>query len=172
MTGNEWDDYLLNMVKISPAYDKIEKVQELFKEYTSFLISTDSVFSAYLELQNYDEEEKDPAKKYAPPHGRLFLAYLDDEAVGVIALRMIDKDKCELKRLYVKKEARGKGIARMLVEKLIAEAKTIGYKTMYLDSLPQLEDAIVLYRKIGFSDTERYNRSPCENTIFMKLDLT
>ena len=116
--------------------------------------------------------KKDPAKKYAPPHGRLFLAYLDDEAVGVIALRMIDKDKCELKRLYVKKEARGKGIARMLVEKLIAEAKAIGYKTMYLDSLPQLEDAIALYRKIGFSDTERYNRSPCENTIFMKLDLT
>jgi ribosomal protein S18 acetylase RimI-like enzyme len=79
--------------------------------------------------------------------------------------------QCEMKRLYVKPEFRGNGIAKILAERIISDAKSIGYSSMLLDTLPFLQTAISMYRKMGFYEIECYNDSPLDDTIYMKLDL-
>ena len=76
-----------------------------------------------------------------------------------------------MKRLYVRPRFRGKGIGGMLVQQIIKDAKEIGYRQMLLDTLPFLQSALKLYRNCGFCETERYNSSPVESSVFMKLEL-
>ena len=76
-----------------------------------------------------------------------------------------------MKRLYVRPEFRGKRLGNILVEKIIADAKEIGYSYMLLDTLPFLQSAIRMYKKFGFYEIERYNDSPMDTSIYMKLDL-
>lgn len=153
------------------AYDNNEEIEELFKEYTEMLVKNDSNFAKYLEIQNYDSELEHLSDKYGLPDGRLYIVKVEDKAAGCIALRKIDDENCEMKRLYVRPEFRGHNIANKLVEMIIYDAKTIGYKTMLLDTLPFLEGAIHLYKKFGFYEIESYNNSPMDTSIYMKLDL-
>ena len=90
---------------------------------------------------------------------------------GCIALRKLDEERCEMKRLYVRPAFRGRHIARRLVDQIIANARMIGYRRMLLDTLPCLEDAVRMYRKLGFRDIPCYNDSPMDITLFMGLDL-
>ena len=76
-----------------------------------------------------------------------------------------------MKRLYVRPAFQGHGIGRALAEKIIEEAKNAGYSHMFLDTVPVLADAVRLYRKMGFYETECYNDSPVETTLFMEYDL-
>ncbi len=153
------------------AYNHKDVVKKLFNEYTNYLIESDTVFAQYLEIQNYSEEIENLEEKYGLPKGRLYLAYHNEKPVGCIALRKIDKDHCEMKRLYVKPDYRNKGLGKELVGRIIYDAKAIGYKYMVLDTLPVLESALNIYKKLGFYETEAYNDSPVENTLFLKLDL-
>ena len=159
------------MTQLTEAYDHIDDVKSLFSEYTAILVSIDLSFSIYLDIQHYDEEAGNPAAKYALPRGRLYLALHDGKAAGCIALRPLSDDRCELKRLYVRPEFRGKGIARMLCERILEEAEKTGYREIYLDTLPELSDAIRLYEKLGFTYTDCYNDSPLDSSIYMRLDL-
>lgn len=156
------------MTQLTEAYDHIDEIKSLFSEYTAMLVSIDPSFSIYLDIQHYDEEAGNPAAKYALPRGRLYLALHDGKAAGCIALRPLSDDRCKLKRLYVRPEFRGKGIARMLCERILEEAEKTGYREIYLDTLPELSDAIRLYEKLGFTYTDSYNDSPLERTVFMK----
>ncbi len=158
-------------ITIIPAYDRPEVIRELFTEYTAMLVENDPAFGAYLEIQNYDKEIEDLSYKYGLPQGRLYLAYENDSVVGCIALRMLDDENCEMKRLYVRPQFRGKHYGRILCEKIISDAKAIGYRHMLLDTLPFLKTAIAMYRNIGFYDIPQYNDSPLDTTIYMKLDL-
>ena len=157
-----------HQLSIIDAYGRNDEVKVLFYEYTKMLLSIDPSFSIYLDLQHYEDEAANPAVKYSLPYGRLYIALCDGRVAGCIALRPLDEGKCELKRLYVRPGFRGKGIARKLCEKIIQEARAIGYREIYLDTLPELKDAIILYEKLGFEKTECYNDSPIEKTIFMK----
>ena len=76
-----------------------------------------------------------------------------------------------MKRLYIKPEFRGHKIASQLIKTIIEDAKSIGYQTMLLDTLPFLQGSIHLYKKIGFYEIESYNNSPLDTSIYMKLDL-
>ena len=105
------------------------------------------------------------------PWGRLYIAFYENQVAGCIALRKLNETECEMKRLYVKPEFRNKGIAKMLVKKVISDSKEIGYSSMLLDTLPFLQTAIKMYKKIGFYEIGCYNDSPLDNTIYMKLDL-
>ena len=96
---------------------------------------------------------------------------MDDAIAGCIALRPLSDTECELKRLYVKDTFRGQGIAEHLVEKLIDDAREMGYDAMLLDTLPFLKGALHLYAKLGFQEISPYNNSPMETSIFLKLDL-
>lgn len=90
---------------------------------------------------------------------------------GCIGLRKIDDQTCEMKRLYIRPEFRGKKLGNVLVEKIIADAREIGYSYMLLDTLPFLQSAIHIYKKFGFYEIESYNDSPMAASIYMKLDL-
>lgn len=158
-------------IEIVPAYDRADEVRELFKEYIQMLVDNDPTFREYLEIQQYDKELDDFEAKYGMPGGRLYLLYLDSEPAGCIALRKIDNDNCELKRLYIKPVFRGQKLGKLLVERLIGDAREIGYKYMLLDTLPFLQTAIKMYKNLGFYEIEKYNNSPMDTTIYMKYDL-
>ncbi len=142
----------------------INDVKKLFREYAEEL-------EIDLDFQDFEEELTKLPGKYGPPDGLLILAYLKEKAVGCIALRKISKEICEMKRLYVKKEYRGLGIGRELVNILIKEAKRLDYKFMRLDTIPSLKKAQNLYESFGFYDIEPYVYNPTEGARFMELDL-
>ncbi|MCY7008106.1 GNAT family N-acetyltransferase [Fusobacterium simiae] len=158
-------------VKILLAYDFSQEIKLLFSEYTDMLIEGDPSFKKYLEIQNYDDELKHLEKKYGLPYGRLYLAYYNNEVAGCIGLKKIDEKNCEMKRLYVRPKFRGKQIGEQLIERIIKDAKEIGYSYMLLDTLPFLKSAIHLYKKYGFYEITSYNNSPMDTSIYMKLDL-
>lgn len=158
-------------IEILPAYDRPEEVRTLFGEYTDMLVAGDPSFREYLAVQHYDTELEDLEAKYGPPAGRLYLARCGGEAAGCIGLRRIDARRCEMKRLYVRPAFRGRRIGPLLVERVIADAREIGYAQMLLDTLPFLRSAINLYKKYGFYGIESYNDSPMDTSIYMCLDL-
>lgn len=146
----------------SPA--EVGLARELFKEYHAS-IGVDLCF------QEFDKELAGLPGDYAPPAGRLFLAYDGDELVGCVALRRIDAGACEMKRLYVRQPGRGKGIGRQLAEFVIHAAREIGYESMRLDTLPSMKEAIALYQKLGFRPIEAYRPNPVKGALFMELAL-
>ena len=155
-------------IKIVSAYDRAEEVRRLFEEYTDMLIENDPSFQEYLDIQNYSEEMEHLEKKYGLLDGRLYLAYCDEELAGCIGLRKMDSQNCEMKRLYVRPAFRGRKIGNLLVEKIIDDAKKIGYSYMLLDTLPFLKSAIHMYKKYGFYEINSYNDSPMNTSIYMK----
>jgi putative acetyltransferase len=145
--------------------EHIEQARTLFIEYGESL-----GFS--LCFQSFDEELKNLPGAYAPPKGRLLLAHCEGRASGCIALRPIEIGICEMKRLYVRPGDRGKSIGRMLVEMLIAEARTIGYQRMRLDTVESaMKDAVALYRRIGFREITPYSSIPIETALWLELRL-
>ena len=163
---------MMNMEwSILPGYAREEEIRELFTEYTDMVLAGDPAFAGYLARQHYEDELAHPARKYAPPHGRLYLVCTGSTPVGCAALKALDDTRCEMKRLYVRPAFQGHGIGRALAEKIIEEAKNAGYSHMFLDTVPVLADAVRLYRKMGFYETECYNDSPVETTLFMEYDL-
>ena len=143
-----------------------ETAIRLFKEYAETL-GTDLTF------QDFEAEISTFPGKYAPPSGRILLAYdNEDEPLGCVALRALPPQGCcEMKRLYVLLRGRGSGVGRALVHAIIQEAKRIGYSRMRLDTLPDMVAAQALYRKAGFEETIAYYDTPLASTVFMELPL-
>ena len=158
-------------IQILAADGHLEDIRELFSEYTAMLIAGDPSFREYLKVQSYDDELDHPLVKYGPPDGRLYIALWDGAPAGCIALRRLDDESCEMKRLYVRPEYRGRGIGSHLVHRILEDAREIGYRHMLLDTLPFLDRAIQMYRKLGFQEISIYNDSPMSSAIYMRLDL-
>ena len=138
--------------------------RDLFREYQR-CIGID------LSFQNFDDELANLPGEYAPPAGRLFICLVGEIPGGCVALRKIDERTCEMKRLYVRSSLRGHRIGRLLAEKVIQEARTISYRSMRLDTLPVMTEAIALYRSLGFLPTEAYRLNPHPGAIYMELPL-
>jgi len=136
------------------------------------LTTYETWFGMSLCFQGFEEELANLPGKYAPPDGRLYLAYVDEELAGCIALRKFEDDVCEMKRLFLRKNARGYGLGKELIEKLIDEALAIGYAKMRLDTYPpKMGKAVKLYESHGFRPIEKYYDNPHEGVLFMELDL-
>ncbi|HEV7398466.1 MAG TPA: GNAT family N-acetyltransferase [Pyrinomonadaceae bacterium] len=123
------------------------------------------------ETFGFGEELDSLPGAYARPEGRLALAVLSDQAVGCIALRRLDNDSCEMKRLFVRQSARGKGIALALLTWLVAEARSQGYSRMLADTLPTMNDALRLYERFGFTPVESYSPKPTPGAIYLQMKL-
>lgn len=158
-------------VKIVPAYNHTQEVGKLFLEYTDMLLKEDPSFKKYLEVQNYEEELQQLNIKYGQPDGRLYIVYSGEKLAGCIGLKKMDELSCEMKRLYVRPEFRGLHIGKYLIQHIIDDAREIGYKHMFLDTFPFLRSAIQIYERFGFNEVEKYNDSPMDSAIYMKLDL-
>jgi ribosomal protein S18 acetylase RimI-like enzyme len=155
---------LLSLVNAISEYH-YKQVRELFLEYADSL-------GIDLGFQNFNSELKNIPGEYALPEGCILLAMYEEQAVGCVALRKIDENICEMKRLYVKPDFKGKGIGRNLASAIIKEAKNRGYRFMRLDTLPTMKQAISLYRSLGFYSIEPYRFNPIEGAMYMELNLT
>ncbi len=158
-------------LEIKDGYDYKEEISKLFKEYTDLVIKGDKQFEEYLKLQHFDQEVEHLKEKYGRPEGRLYIAFCDGKPAGCIGLRKIDHERSEMKRLYVRDDFRGKHIGSILANKIVEDAREIGYKSILLDTFSFLECAIKMYKKMGFYEIEQYNDSPMKNAVYLKLDL-
>jgi putative acetyltransferase len=156
------------LVEISGAVslDDIDAARELFREYAAWL-----GFS--LCFQNFDQELATLPGKYAPPQGRLLLARYDGALAGCGALRpLVSEEICEMKRVYVRPQLRGHRIGRKLTERLIADAKAIGYSFIRLDTIPsRMAEANRIYRELGFYEIEAYYENPQPGVSYLELRL-
>ena len=139
--------------------------RELFREYEAWL-DLDLCF------QGFEAELAGLPGKYAPPDGRLRLAFDDAKLAGCIALRKLGDEVCEMKRLYVRNEFRGRGIGVQLIERIIADAREIGYRAMRLDTFPpKMGRAVKLYESHGFRPIPPYYDNPFDGVLFMEREL-
>jgi putative acetyltransferase len=147
----------------SPA--QIAEAREVFLEYAQSL-----GFS--LCFQNFDKELAGLPGDYAPPEGRLLLAECEGQLAGCVALHKLGPGICEMKRLYLRPQFRGKGLGRALAGRIIAEARQIGYQHMRLDTVePIMKDAVAMYGKLGFKEVAPYRPNPIAGAIYMELKL-
>jgi ribosomal protein S18 acetylase RimI-like enzyme len=139
-------------------------VRTLLDEYAAWL-------GIDLSYQSFDREYRELPGEYAPPAGALLIALSHEEPAGMVALRGRGAGRCEMKRLWVRPSARGLGVGRALVDRVLVEARERGYREIVLDTLPVMGDAQRLYERAGFHDVEPYYDSPVPGTRFMRRAL-
>ena len=159
-------DNVIEFNQITAQYTQgmIEEIKQLFIEYSQSL-------GVDLDFQNFEKELNTLPGKYVPPAGALILALVDGRAAGCIALRKVDDDICEMKRLYVRNDYRGLGIGNKLISMIIKEASKLNYSYMRLDTLPTMKKAQELYKSYGFYDIEPYVYNPVIGTKFLEINL-
>jgi GNAT superfamily N-acetyltransferase len=144
---------------------QIEQVRQLFLEYARSL-----GFS--LCFQNFDQELANLPGDYSPPHGKLLLAEFEGELAGCVALHKLENEICEMKRLYLRPQFRGKGLGRALATRIIAEARDLGYSRLRLDTVGSaMQDAVAMYLKLGFRKIDPYCENPMPSALYMELVL-
>jgi ribosomal protein S18 acetylase RimI-like enzyme len=143
--------------------DDIPLVRTLFEEYAAE-IRIDLCF------QRFAEELAELPGKYAAPRGGIWLGVDGEKTAGCIALRPLDAEACEIKRLYVRPMCRGRGLGRLLASQALAQATARGYTRVCLDTLASMAPAIALYQSLGFAEIEPYCYNPSsEARYFGKL---
>ena len=161
---------MVELIYITEEGELLEEVRQLFHEYEKELDEN-------LCFQSFEEEIKEPLKKYGPPKGEIILATFNEESdsyriAGCIALYPLPEEGvCEMKRLYVRPEYRKHKIGELLVRQLLEDAISLGYKKMKLDTLIKLQPAIKLYIKHGFAETTAYYQNPLEGVVYMEKKL-
>jgi GNAT superfamily N-acetyltransferase len=142
----------------------LETVRDLFIAYADSL-------GIDLGFQGFEAELATLPGKYQAPAGRIMIAWIGGLAVGCVALRALNATTCEMKRLYVRPEARGEQLGRQLAERICREAREAGYSRICLDTLPSMASAQSLYGTLGFLPIEPYVFNPITGTKFLALDL-
>jgi len=145
---------------IQPAQaEDIDAVRAIFREYAAW-VGNEICF------ESLERELAALPGQYAPPTGRLLLAFVDGDLAGCAALRQLEPDIGEMKRLYVRPRFQGQGLGRALAERVLTEARIAGYRLLRLDTLPQMQGALALYRSLGFREIPRYGDNPAAAFCF------
>lgn len=152
--------------RIAEATDaeSIQLARQLFREYAASL-------EVDLEFQGFAEELAGLPGDYARPAGGLLLGFDGGEPMGCVAFRPLEPGVAEMKRLYVRPEARGGGWGRRLVARVVSDARAAGYQRMRLDTLPSMGTALGLYLAMGFREIPPYRHNPVPGTRFLELNL-
>jgi ribosomal protein S18 acetylase RimI-like enzyme len=152
---------------IAPASgtDDLASVAALFREYGGSL-------GIDLSFQQFEEELASLPGEYAEPRGALLLARAGQVAAGCVGLRPLDEGACEMKRLFVRPQFRGRHLGEALVHAAIDAAHARGYARMRLDTLPTMATARRLYQQLGFREIPAYRFNPIEGTTFLERTLT
>ena len=119
-----------------------------------------TLIDEYFDKNEFEEELASLPGKYAPPEGQLFLARYGDKPAGCVALRRIDRQACEMKRMFLYPTYHGKGVGRALGEAIIDDARAAGYAVMRLDTSWRQREAQALYSKLGFQRIDPYYDCP------------
>ena len=152
------------MIRPATFPGDLPEVIAIFREYVKSP-------TANLDFQDYEHEFAGLPGKYAEPDGCILLAVVEDHVVGCAALRRVDDGICELKRVYVRPEARGMALGRQLVQQMVHTAKDAGYRRMCLDVLAEFVAAQRLYESLGLVPAEPVSFNPVPGTRFLALDL-
>ncbi len=144
---------------------EVQIAKMLFEEYAEWL-------GMDLEFQNFQEELDNMPGKYARPSGGLIIAKYDGDIAGCAAVRKLQDDICEMKRLFVRDQFRGKGIGKALAVRIIEDARKIGYKKMLLDTDGQkMFKAMAMYKSMGFMEIPAYYHNPYDGVVYLELEL-
>lgn len=146
--------------------DDADTLRGLFRAYVQWL-------GLDLDFQGFEDELTTLPGKYVPPQGIALLAEdAEGQVLGCVAMRPLSNDICEMKRLYLRPEARGHGVANALCQRLITAAQAAGYRRMVLDTLDHMQDALRLYARLGFNPTPAYYDNPLPGVVYLGRDLT
>lgn len=154
----------VTIIRPASTGEDIAIARTLFGEYAAWL-------GVDLGFQGFSRELAGLPGAYAPPRGRLLLAAALGQDVGCVAARPVSNEVCEMKRLFVRPQARRHGVARLLVAEIIAWAGRAGYETMVLDTLNWMHPAIALYESFGFERTAPYYDNPLPGAVYFRLRL-
>jgi GNAT superfamily N-acetyltransferase len=157
----------------------------LIREYLTWLnVRVEREYGLGFDIEAMLESDLKDPEKFEPPDGRFYLVHYGGQIAGVGCLKKLDKDIAEIQRMYVSPIFRGKGIGRVIVVRLIDDARSIGYRQLKLESLKFLEAAHSLYRSVGFREIEPYADNSMKSyqseenldryysiTVFMEMDL-
>ena len=151
-------------IRAADGDDSLADARKLFKEYASSL-------GRDLSLEDFARELIELPGQYRPPHGALLVAQCDGRPAGCVALRPLDDTLCEMKRLFVRHQFRGKGVGKRLALAVIETARDRGYRAMRISFAPWMEEAIAIYRGLGFRPIEAYRTGVFEGSVFLELTL-
>jgi ribosomal protein S18 acetylase RimI-like enzyme len=144
--------------------EDVETARTLFLEYAQGL-------GVDLSFQGFAQELKDLPGAYAPPGGALLLAVEAGATLGCVAVRAWDDETAEMKRLYLRPAARGRGLGVVLAKAAVEEARRIGYRKLRLDTLPGMEAAQAIYQEMGFREIPPYRTNPVPGARYLELKL-
>jgi putative acetyltransferase len=151
-------------MQIVPAHtsEHLPTIRKLFMEYAATL-------DRRVCFMDYERELAELPGRYAPPEGGLWLAFDNGSPAGCVGLRKLAEGICEMKRLYVRSDFRGRGIGRALTETAMHQAQVAGYERMRLDTLLAMHAAIALYESLGFRRLPASSDGCCATAIDMEL---
>ena len=168
------------MVKLITATEgqHAQPIRELFWEYLQWAnAKVEEIFGVKFDIVAMLEEDMNTLEKFMPPKGRLLLGYVEDQPMGIACLKSLTDSVGEVKRMYVRPEARNRGLGRALLTQLLEKARQIGYQRVRLDSARFMTEAHQLYRTNGFREIEAYEGSEIpkefqKNWIFMEREVS
>lgn len=148
--------------------DDLAATRDIFREY-ALSLGIDLCF------QNFEAELAQLPGDYAPPRGSLLLAVMEGKVAGCCALRPLDNvdvaNAAEMKRLYVRPNFRGLGLGRDLTQAILSEALRLGYDSVFLDTLDDMEAARALYEDLGFVEIPPYYHNPIAGAHYLRADI-
>ena len=169
--GAPRDDQPLALVEVARQAEARNEVHVDAVEREALEPVVAAIGHDHLCFQNFDQEVAELPGYYVPPNGGLWLAKIDGKPAGCVALRPLAEGIAELKRVFVRPGFRGHRLGRLLTETALARAREAGYKSVRLDTMPFMNEAVALYRSLGFQNIEAYRYNPIPGAMFFELTL-